>query len=126
MLFLGMAEKEYNVKANPQTKMESNAAKRRLIRQQYEEEYQQALVAIKEKISKNEGPDIKEALQDSFRHWYMEIKKDTGKLPDFPEEEDWKHPDFKFGAQKKPEGVDDENGRWPKFFEGRIINILNR
>jgi hypothetical protein len=50
------------------------------------------------RILKNEGPDIRESLQDSFRKWYMDIKKETGKFPDFPEEEEWKKADFKFGS----------------------------
>ena len=119
---MGMQEKEVNAKNNPLVKQEANAAKRRLIRQQYEQEYLQSLIEIKEKISKNEGPDIKESIQDSFRHWYMEVKKETGKLPDFPEEDDWKHPEFKFGLQKTElTNGEDENGRALKMKDLEII-----
>ncbi|EPZ33013.1 P-loop containing nucleoside triphosphate hydrolase protein [Rozella allomycis CSF55] len=99
-LFLGMTMPAKDPKNDPIQISESNAAKRRLIRQQYEEEYQQALVNIKEKFLKNEGPDIRESIQDTFRQWYMNVKKETGKFPEFPSEEEWRDPTFKFGVQK--------------------------
>lgn len=46
-----------------------------------------------------EGPDIKEAIQDDFRQWYMEYKRTYGKFPEFPSQEDWEKPDFKFSIE---------------------------
>ncbi|ORZ39517.1 hypothetical protein BCR44DRAFT_74550 [Catenaria anguillulae PL171] len=79
-----------------------NIKRRKDIQVQHEEEYQQALISIKEKIRKVEGPDMKESYQDAFRQWYMDSKREQGKFPDFPPDEEWKLPDFKFG-QKPPE-----------------------
>ena len=45
---------------------------------------------------KIEGPAMKEAIQDSFRNWYMEFKRVNGKLPEFPEEDVWKVDGFQF------------------------------
>lgn len=39
---------------------------------------------------------MKEALQDSFRQWYMEYKRINNKFPDFPADEVWQNPSFKF------------------------------
>ena len=49
LLFLGMSPMESNTKNSSRTKMLANMARRRVLRQQYEEEYLQALVDIKEK-----------------------------------------------------------------------------
>ena len=43
-----------------------------------------------------EGPDIREELQDAFRQWYMDYKKQNDKLPDFPEDDEYTKPEFKF------------------------------
>ena len=39
---------------------------------------------------------MKEFIQDDFRQWYMEFKREHGKFPDFPEEQVWKQSGFKF------------------------------
>jgi SpoVK/Ycf46/Vps4 family AAA+-type ATPase len=41
---------------------------------------------------------MKEAMQEDFRQWYMEHKRSNGVFPEFPEEEIWRQPGFKFGA----------------------------
>ena len=43
-----------------------------------------------------EGPDMKEALQDDFRQWYMEHKRKTGAFPEFPDQKVWEKSGFKF------------------------------
>jgi IQ and AAA domain-containing protein len=43
-----------------------------------------------------EGTDMKEAIQDEFRQWYMEYKRLNGKFPEFPADEVWQQPNFKF------------------------------
>lgn len=48
---------------------------------------------------KVEGPDLKEGIQDNFRQWYMEAKRTTGNLPEFPADEEWQKSDFKFSNQ---------------------------
>ena len=39
---------------------------------------------------------MKEAIQDSFRQWYMEHKRINGKFPDFPDDEIWQKQGFQF------------------------------
>lgn len=99
-----MEFKVEDVKNDQTKKAESNRARRKVLQQQYEEDYQQALINIKEKyyfiliyrIMKIEGPDMKESIQDSFRLWYMEHKRIYGKFPEFPEDEVWKQAGFHF------------------------------
>jgi hypothetical protein len=75
---------------------------RKSVQKLHEDEYQQSLIATKEKIFRVEGPDIRERLQDDFRQYYLNYKKEKGVLPQFPEEDVWKRPDFKFGDEPKP------------------------
>lgn len=51
---------------------------------QYESQYQAALIATKKKILTVEGPDIKEAMADKIREWFMACREQTGKFPDYP------------------------------------------
>jgi hypothetical protein len=48
------------------------------------------------RILRMEGTDMKEAIQDDFRQWYMEYKRINGKFPAFPMEEEWQQPNFRF------------------------------
>ncbi|KAJ3074838.1 Dynein regulatory complex protein 11 [Rhizoclosmatium hyalinum] len=97
LIFLGMAAAPRDAKQSSIAKAELNRNRRKIIQVQHEEEYQAALVNTKEKISKVEGPDMKENMQDSFRQWYMEYKRVNGKFPDFPEDSVWQMPGFQFG-----------------------------
>ncbi|KAJ3375689.1 Dynein regulatory complex protein 11 [Allomyces arbusculus] len=99
--FLGMATvPSFKERAG----MSENMRRRKDIQKQHEEEFQQALVSVKDKIRKVEGPDIKESYQDAFRQWYMDFKREAGKFPDFPPDEQWKLPGFAFG-QAPPEDL---------------------
>ncbi|KND02216.1 uncharacterized protein SPPG_02701 [Spizellomyces punctatus DAOM BR117] len=102
MIFLGMANIMKDPKNNPMVRAENNRNRRKVVQLQHEEEYQQALVNTREKIMRVEGPDMKEALQDSFRQWYMEYKRINSKFPDFPADKVWQEPGFKF--ELTPEG----------------------
>ena len=44
---------------------------------------------------------MRESMQDSFRQWYMEHKRVSGKFPEFPDDTIWQHPTFKFGAEPR-------------------------
>lgn len=48
-----------------------------------------------------EGPDIKEDIQDKFRQYYLDYKKQNNTFPNFPEENDFFQSDFKFGDKPK-------------------------
>jgi IQ and AAA domain-containing protein len=58
----------------PQTLAARAEAERRKTQEVHEQEYQQALVTIKEKIRETEGPDIKETLMDQIRQWFIECR----------------------------------------------------
>ena len=103
-IFLGMDSPALDKQHDPVKKAELNRERRKVLQQQYEEDYQQALVSIKEKIMKVEGPDMKESIQDSFRQWYMEHKRLYGKFPEFPEDEVWQKPGFQFVAPVDGQG----------------------
>ncbi|KAJ3076108.1 Dynein regulatory complex protein 11 [Podochytrium sp. JEL0797] len=105
-IFLGMSSATKPPTQSPLIKSELNRNRRKLIQQQHEEEYQAALVNTKEKISKVEGPDMKENMQDQFRQWYMEVKRVNGKFPEFPEDAVWKMEGFVFGANMAAEVVE--------------------
>ena len=47
---------------------------RRVTQEMHEQEYQQALITIKDKIRDNEGPDMKESMQDQIRQWFIEVR----------------------------------------------------
>lgn len=104
MVFLGMEEPpEKEIKNDPIWKQVNNRERRKILQKQFEEDYLQALVATKEKILRMEGPDMREAIQDEFRQWYMEYKRINGKFPDFPAEEVWKEANFKFSIENSGE-----------------------
>ncbi|KAJ3140041.1 Dynein regulatory complex protein 11 [Physocladia obscura] len=105
-IFLGMASGIKDTK----TSAEANRNRRKIIQIQHEEEYQAALVNTKEKISKVEGPDMKETMQDNFRQWYMEYKRVNGKFPDFPPDTLWQQPGFQFGMTAMGDEKADESG----------------
>lgn len=91
------------VEKEQEKSVQNNSFRRKLLQVQYEEEYLQALISIKEKyffsnyrIMRVEGPDMKEAMQDDFRQWYMEHKRAHGVFPEFPSEEVWQQSGFKF------------------------------
>merc|ERR1712048_1286736 len=54
----------------------------------HEQEFQQALVTIKDKIFDSEGPDIKETMMDQIRQWFIECRDQTGKFPDYPADDE--------------------------------------
>lgn len=47
---------------------------RRTTQDQHEQEYQQALITIKDKIRESEGPDMKENMQEQIRQWFIECR----------------------------------------------------
>jgi len=49
---------------------------RRKTQEVHEQDYQQALISIKEKLRETEGPDMKETLMDQIRQWFIECRYD--------------------------------------------------
>ncbi|XP_053873657.1 IQ and AAA domain-containing protein 1-like [Malaclemys terrapin pileata] len=60
---------------------------RRLRQADYEAEYQQALVSIREGLYEVEGPDMREEMKEQLRQWFIECHDLTGHFPEFPDEE---------------------------------------
>ncbi|KAJ3270956.1 Dynein regulatory complex protein 11 [Terramyces sp. JEL0728] len=105
LIFLGMEKPDVQPKTDPVITAKANRNRRKLLQIQYEEDYLQALITTKDKILRMEGPDMKEAIQDDFRQWYMEYKRINGKFPEFPTQENWEKPDFKFVVEKEPDAA---------------------
>ena len=49
-------------------------AQRRITQEMHEQEYQQALITVKDKIRETEGPDMKEMMMDQIRQWFIECR----------------------------------------------------
>ncbi|XP_039979004.1 dynein regulatory complex protein 11-like, partial [Xiphias gladius] len=60
----------------------------RLIQDQNEEEYQRPRLSVKQSVLDAEGTDMKEALQEHIRQWFMKCRDATGTFPDFPDVQD--------------------------------------
>ena len=54
--------------------VQAHEDERRKRQEKHEINYQQALVATREKIKQTEGPDMKERLQDQIRQWFIECR----------------------------------------------------
>ena len=63
-----------NTKLAPQTISTRTEVERRKTQEVHEQEYQQALVSIKDKLRETEGPDMKETLMDQIRQWFIECR----------------------------------------------------
>jgi len=81
--FLGMTLKEEK-HSKLHDKVNNTREKRRLTQEENYEEYLDAVEAAKEKIREVEGADMKEAMQDQIRQWFLECRDLTGTLPDYP------------------------------------------
>merc|ERR1711879_778122 len=89
MIFIGMIPPPLpNPKNVPQTFAGRTEEERRRTQDVHEQEFQQALVTIKDKIFETEGPDMKETMMDQIRQWFIECRDATGKFPEFPDEDD--------------------------------------
>ncbi|EDV25409.1 uncharacterized protein TRIADDRAFT_24164, partial [Trichoplax adhaerens] len=101
LIFLGMN--------TPQALAKKTEAQRRIVQDEYEREYQQAQVTIKDKLRKTEGPDMKERMQDQIRQWFIECRDRDGKFPDFPMEEEGGS--MRIFEKKDPKQDDEKNGK---------------
>jgi len=63
-----------NPKLATQTQATRIEVERRKTQEVHEQEYQQALVNIKDKLRETEGPDMKETLMDQIRQWFIECR----------------------------------------------------
>jgi len=63
-----------SAKQASQTLATRTEVERRKTQEAHEQEYQQALVNIKDKLRETEGPDMKETLMDQIRQWFIECR----------------------------------------------------
>ncbi|ELU03195.1 hypothetical protein CAPTEDRAFT_153643 [Capitella teleta] len=90
MMFIGMIPPPLptNLKMLPQNLAVKTETDRRRTQEIHEQEYQQALITIKDKIRESEGPDMKERMQDQIRQWFIECRDASGKFPEYPDEDE--------------------------------------
>lgn len=62
--------------------------KRRSLQAKHEDEYQKALVAVKDELREKEGDEIVENMKEEIRNWFQADKDETGKFPDYPSDEE--------------------------------------
>lgn len=58
-----------------------NKARRRQKQREHEEDYQKAISTVTDKLRELEGPDIKEAMKDQIRQWFIECQWDIEEYP---------------------------------------------
>eukprot|EP00727_Mastigamoeba_balamuthi_P006027 m51a1_g2043 hypothetical protein (804) ;mRNA; f:1363158-1366428 len=78
-VFLGMRKNIRNKEDDPVEHAAENAARRKLIQAQNEEEYRQAISAEREQLMMHEGPEMREAMRDEIVHWFLSNKEQFGK-----------------------------------------------
>lgn len=88
LVFLGMKASSRKKDVDLVEKAEATRARRKLIQNQNELEYQQATLQMRQAILDQEGPDIKEQMQDDVRKYFLAHKEQLGKFPVFPSEEE--------------------------------------
>uniref|UniRef100_M3XIE1 Zgc:153738 n=1 Tax=Latimeria chalumnae TaxID=7897 RepID=M3XIE1_LATCH len=89
MIFIGMAPDSNFTKPIPAVICaQENEEERRVRQEKYDMEYQQALLDVKAKMTQLEGADLREAMKDQIRQWFLECHDVTGRFPDYPSEED--------------------------------------
>merc|ERR1712241_1348865 len=88
-MFIGMTPPPTSSSKNtPMTLASKTEGQRRVTQEMHEQEYQQALITVKDKIRESEGPNIKETMMDQIRQWFIECRDATGKFPDFPADDE--------------------------------------
>ncbi|KAJ8279351.1 hypothetical protein COCON_G00064170 [Conger conger] len=89
MIFLGMAlDSVHSQPCFSLNAAQANEACRRHRQNQYEEDFQDAVIATADQLREVEGPDMKETMKDQIRQWFIECHDATGNFPDYPEAED--------------------------------------
>lgn len=90
LAFIGMEPKPFDPlkDRSPMQEAEKTRELRRLRQQQHERDYQEAVVKMREKILTQEGLMIRDEIADKTREWFFKYREQTGKFPDFPDEED--------------------------------------
>uniref|UniRef100_H3AKF9 Zgc:153738 n=1 Tax=Latimeria chalumnae TaxID=7897 RepID=H3AKF9_LATCH len=88
MIFIGMIPADQVEPIPAVICAQENEEERRVRQEKYDMEYQQALLDVKAKMTQLEGADLREAMKDQIRQWFLECHDVTGRFPDYPSEED--------------------------------------
>ncbi|KAJ8410584.1 hypothetical protein AAFF_G00194880 [Aldrovandia affinis] len=104
MMFLGMVSPPQQGKQSATlVRAQQVECARRMMQEEHEVEFQQALVSIKDSVRTVDGPDVRQTLQEQIRQWFIECRDATGKFPDFPSADEGGS--AAIFAQKTPEQV---------------------
>lgn len=57
------------------------------LQEEYQKNYEEALLRVKDDISTKQGSQMHENIADEIRNWFKEYNRRTGKFPEFPSEE---------------------------------------
>lgn len=63
-----------SIKNTAQSFASKTESQRRVTQKMHENEYQQSLITVKDKIRETEGPDIRETMMDQIRQWFIECR----------------------------------------------------
>ncbi|EUB64243.1 IQ and AAA domain-containing protein [Echinococcus granulosus] len=63
-------------------------SQRRVAQSMNQNEYEQALVKVKEKIRLTEGTDMQERMEEQIRQWFLECRDTNDVFPDYPSVEE--------------------------------------
>ncbi|VDK33316.1 unnamed protein product [Taenia asiatica] len=79
----------YNSVVSNITKMARKIeSQRRVAQSMNQNEYEQALVKVKEKIRLTEGTDMQERMEEQIRQWFLECRDANDVFPDYPSVEE--------------------------------------
>ncbi|TRY75655.1 hypothetical protein TCAL_00505, partial [Tigriopus californicus] len=87
LAFIGMIPPKH-VSTKFQTRLKQWRATRRDIQQQYQQDFENALVSTKDKVWREEALDIEENMKDDIRKWFFNGRDDQGRFPDYPSDDE--------------------------------------
>uniref|UniRef100_A0A5K3F269 ATPase_AAA_core domain-containing protein n=1 Tax=Mesocestoides corti TaxID=53468 RepID=A0A5K3F269_MESCO len=86
-IWLGMEpmNPHYNTNVSSTAKMAKRIENlRRVAQSMNQNEYEQALIKLKEKIRQAEGTDMQERMEEQIRQWFLQCRDVNGVFPDYP------------------------------------------
>jgi len=87
--FLGMVPAPaYEQGEDPREEEQRNMYRRKLTQRENREEYEEALVVLRQRVKEMEGQDMRETVQDAINAWFIDSRKPDGTYPEFPDEDD--------------------------------------
>ncbi|XP_051965419.1 dynein regulatory complex protein 11 isoform X2 [Xyrauchen texanus] len=89
MIFLGMAmDPKLSYPSPSELVVQNNETSKRTRQGEHEDDYLKSIGSVVFQLREVEGPEMKEAMKDQIRQWFIECRDATGSFPDYPEEED--------------------------------------